>query len=175
MLALRGKRKSDVWLFTKVEDRRRLPMDVASQFYRWRWENEGFFRTYKRTLKKFTLSSRTLRQAHREAEGSMLAVQLLLCQGALAMSAPGTEKETPVMCSPRSVLLTIRRAIDGRQPPLDFGRRLARAERERRERRTPKAKRIWPARKKHKPPNPPRMLKVTEELKSHIQHDLNAA
>ena len=39
----------------------------------------------------------------------------------------------------------------------------------------PKAKRIWPGRKKHKPPNPPRMLRLTEELKSHIQHDLNAA
>ena len=78
------------------------------------------------------------------------------------------------MCSPRSVLLEIRRAIDGRQPPLGFGRRLTRAQRERRERRVPKEKRIWPRRKKHKPPDPPRMLKLTKELKSHIQHDLNA-
>jgi hypothetical protein len=45
------KRKNDVWLFTNVEDRQRLPMEVASQFYRWRWENEGFFRTYKRRVK----------------------------------------------------------------------------------------------------------------------------
>ena len=169
------KRKNDVWLFTNVEDRRRLPMEMASQFYRWRWENEGFFRTYKRTLKKFKLTSRTLRQAHREAEGSMLATQLLLCQGALAMTAPRTENEPPVMCSPRRVLLEVRRAMRGRQPLFDFGRRLVSAERERRERRTPKAKRTWPGRKKHKPPNPPRMLKLTEELKSYIQHDLNAA
>jgi len=34
----------------------------------------------------------------------------------------------------------------------------------------PKAKRTWPGRKKHKPPNPPRMLKLIEELESHIQH-----
>ena len=168
------KRKHDVWLFTNVEVRRRLPMDVAAQFYRWRWENEGFFRTYKRTLKKLTLSSRTLRHAHREAEGSMLAAQLLFCQGALAMEVPRTENETPVMCSPRKVLLEIRRAIGGRQSPLDFGRRLVRAQRERRERRVPKEKRIWPRRKKHKPPNPPRMLRLTKELNSHIQHDLNA-
>jgi hypothetical protein len=168
------KRKNDVWLFTNVEDRERLPMEVASQFYRWRWENEGFFRTYKRTLKKLKLTSRTVRQAHREAEGSMLATQLLLCQGALAMTAPRTENETPVMCSPRSVLLEIRRAIRDQQPPLDFGRHLVSAQRERRERTTPKAKRIWPRRKKHKPPNPPRMLKLTEELKPYIQCDLNA-
>ena len=169
------KRKHDVWLFTNVEDRRRLPTEVASQFYRWRWENEGFFRTYKRTLNKFTLTSRMLRQVHREAEGSMLATQLLLCQGTLAMTAPRTKDETPRMCSPRSVLLEIRRAMRCQQPPLDFGRRLVSAARERRERRTPKARRIWPARKKHKPPDPPRMLKLTEELKSHIQNNLNAA
>lgn len=169
------RRKNDVWLFTNVEDRRRLPMKVASQFYRWRWENEGFFRTYKRTLKKVTLTSRTLRQAHREAEGSMLATQLLLCQGALAVTAPSTENKPPVMCSPRSVLLETRRAMRGQQPPLDFGRRLVSSARERRERRTPKAKRIWPARKKHKPPNPPRMLKLTEELKFRIHNNLNAA
>ncbi len=169
------KRKHDVWLFTNVEDRQRLPMEVASQFYRWRWENEGFFRTYKRTMKKLKLTSRTLRLVHREAEGSMLATQLLLCQGALAMAAPTTENETPVMCSPRSVLLEIRRAMRPRQLPLDFGRRLGSTERERRERKVPKAKRTWPGRKKHKPPKPPRMLTLTDELKSHIQHDLNAA
>ena len=105
----------------------------------------------------------------------MLAAQLLFCQGALAMAVPCTENETPVMCSPRKVLLKIRRVIDGRQPPLDFGRRLVRAQRERRERRVPKEKRIWPRRKTHKPPNPPRMLKLTKKLKSHIQHNLNAA
>jgi hypothetical protein len=169
------KRKHDVWLFTNVEDRRRLPLEMASQFYRWRWENEGFFRTYKRTLKKLTLTSRTLRQVHREAESSMLATQLLLCQGALAMVAPRRENETPVTCSPRKVLLEIRRAMDGRRPPFDFGRRLAGARRERRERRVSKEKRVWPRRKKHKPPNPPRILKLTKQLKSHIQHDLNAA
>ena len=90
------------------------------------------------------------------------------------MPGPRTENETPVMCSPRRVLLEIRRAMRDRQPLFDFGLRLVSAERERREHRTPKAKRIWPGRKKHKPPNPPRMLKLTEELKSYIQCDLHA-
>jgi len=34
------RRKHDVWLFTNVEDRQRLPVKVASKLYRWRWENE---------------------------------------------------------------------------------------------------------------------------------------
>jgi hypothetical protein len=50
---------------------------MASQFYRWRWESEGLFRTYKQTLKKVKLVSRTVKLVHREAEASLLAVQLL--------------------------------------------------------------------------------------------------
>lgn len=165
--------KVDVWLFTNVEDRQRLPLQVAAQFYRWRWENEGFFRTYKRTLKKVKLSSRTVRLVHREAEASMIATQLLLCQGALAM--PKQREETPVMCSPRQVLLEIRREIRSEQPRSDYGRRLAKAQRERRERNTPKEKREWPRRKRHEPPKPPFILRLTKELKSKIKQHLQAA
>ena len=89
LMRIRGRRhKTDVWLFTNVEDPQQLSLETAGTCYRWRWENEGFFRTYKRTLKKVTLMSRTLRLVHREAEASMIATQLLLCQGALAMPAP---------------------------------------------------------------------------------------
>ena len=96
--------KTDVWLFTNVEDAQRMSWEMAATCYRWRWENEGFFRTYKRTLKKATLMGRTLAQVHREAEASMIATQLLLCQGAMAMRAVA-KNGLPVMCSPRRVLL----------------------------------------------------------------------
>ena len=110
------KRKVDVWLFTNVEDPTRLSVKLASKLYRLRWENEGFFRTYKRTLKKVKLMSRTVRLIHREAEASMIATQLLLCQGALAMPTASFKDDLPVMCSPRKVLLEIRRDINGRSP-----------------------------------------------------------
>ena len=55
---------------------------MAGQFYPWRWENEGLFRTYKRTVSKVKLVSRTVRLVHRELEGSLLAVQLMLAQAA---------------------------------------------------------------------------------------------
>ena len=101
-----------MWLFTNVLDSQQLSLETAGVYYRWRWENEGFFRTYKRTLKKVTLMSRTLRLVHREAEASMIATQLLLCQGALAMPVPKKD-DLPVMCSPRGVLLEARRDIAG--------------------------------------------------------------
>jgi len=167
--------KADVWLFTNVEDRQRLPLEVAATCYRWRWENEGFFRTYKRTLKKVTLMSRTVRLVHREAEASMLSTQLLLCQGALAMPAPKAGC-LPVMCSPRGVLLETRRDISARQKPKKpYSDRIARAQRERRARTSPKQKREWPRRKPHKPPHPPILLRLTEEQKIKVHKYLQAA
>src|SRR5262245_18602204 len=67
-----GRRRQDVWLATNVLAAARLPLARAARFYRLRWENEGFFRTYKRTLGKVKLVSRTVRLVHREAEGSLL-------------------------------------------------------------------------------------------------------
>jgi hypothetical protein len=167
--------KVDVWLFTNVEDPRQLPLETAATCYRWRWENEGFFRTYKRTLKKVTLMSRGVRQVHREAEASMIATQLLLCQGALAMPAP-TKGHLPVMCSPRGVLLESRRDISSRKAPQEpFMQRIARAQREQRERTSAKQKREWPRRKDHKPPHPPALLTLTDEQKTKIHRHLQAA
>jgi hypothetical protein len=164
--------KHDVWLFTNIEDPQRLPVETAGLFYRWRWENEGFFRTYKRTMKKLKLMSRTVRLVHREAEASMIATQLLLCQGALAMPA-AKEETSPVLCSPRRVLLEIRKDLACLPRTLrPFGERIAQAIREQRVRTSPKEKREWPRRKPHQPPNPPVILKLTAELKALIQNHL---
>jgi hypothetical protein len=167
--------KIDVWLFTNVEDPRQLSLDTAATCYRWRWENEGFFRTYKRTLKKATLMSRTVAQVHREAEASMIATQLLLCQGAMAMP-PAPKNGLPVMCSPRRVLLDARHDISARKEPTEpFAERISRAIRERRVRTTAKEKREWPRRKPHKPPHPPILLNLTDEQKIIVHKQLQAA
>jgi len=169
-----GQHKVDVWLFTNVEDAKQLSLETAATCYRWRWENEGFFRTYKRTLKKVTLMSRTLRLVHREAEASMIATQLLLCQGALAMPVP-QKNSLPVMCSPRGVLLEARREISGRKQSQPFSERIARAQREHRVRSSAKQKREWPRRKPHASPHPPLLLRLTDNQKIKIQNHLQAA
>jgi Transposase DDE domain len=177
LLRVRGRRGGrDVWLATNVLDRERLSAAQAGQFYRWRWESEGLFRTYKRTLAKVKLQSRTVRLVHREAEGSLLATQLLLAQGALAL-LPRRAAGAGAVCSPRQVLLAIReelRAARPRRPA--FGRRLAAARRERRVRRSAKVKREWPQRTPHKPPKPPRLLTLGESEKARILwHETRAA
>jgi len=162
------KKKNDVWLLTNVLDNKRLPHDLAGKFYRWRWENEGFFRTYKRTLSKVKLMNRTLALVHREAEGSLLAAQLLLAQGVAALGSSE--------CSARGVLRAIRseisRTIAQGSGPRQWGRydqRLRAARRERREDRTSaKVTRHWPRRGPLKPPKPPRLLTITQSLQLKI-------
>jgi hypothetical protein len=166
---LRGD-KGDVCLITNVLDEYRLPRSSASKFYRWRWRNEGLFRTYKRTLGKVKLLSRTVAQVHREAEGSLLATQLLLAQGALAL--PGRATGQVVLPSARKVLLEIRTEIRnvtglylGPRQKQSYFDRLAQARWRDRRQRSAKVRRRWPGRKDHKPPGPPQILKMGSILK----------
>jgi hypothetical protein len=169
------KRAAAVWLLTDVEAGR-MSISQAGSFYRLRWENEGLFRSYKRTLSKVHLTGRTVRSVHREAYGSLLACQLLLAQGAWALRGARDRARAVVPCSPRQVLLAVRKELraamrsDRRE---SYRERLARAARERRARTSPKQKRVWPQRTPHKPPKPPRLLTMNDEQKA-LLSSLNA-
>ena len=163
------KKKHDLWLLTNVLEPGRLSAATAAKFYRWRWENEGQFCAYKRTLGKVKLVSRSVRLVHREAEGSLLALQLMLAQGTLAMP-PATAGCAENVCSPRQVLVAIRQEMYGllRCRHAKYYGRLQQAKRERRVRTSAKAKRPWPRRKPHEPPKPPKLLTLTAEQKARI-------
>lgn len=166
-----------VWLLTDVRDPQRLSLRQAGQYYRWRWENEGLFRTYKRTLAKVKLTSRTVRLVHREAEGALVALQVLLAQGAQAVP-PQAKRRTPRRCSPRKVLLAIRDVILGRigvRQRQAFRRRLAEALREQRRRTSAKVKRLWPRKYQHRPPKPPKFRTLTGEQKTLLAKHLSGA
>ena len=164
-------------MLTNVLDAQRLSPEPAGRYYRWRWENEGLFRTYKRTLAKVKLLSRTIRLVHREALASLLATQLLLAQGVRAVSV-GQRSGTPRPCSPRRVLLTIRAVILGRigvRQRHAFRQRLAKALREQRQRTSSKVKRVWPRRVNHKPPKPPKFREFNDEQKALLDEMLGRA
>lgn len=178
LLCIRGV-KANVWLITDVLDERRLAKRTASQFYRWRWRNEGLFRTYKRTLGKVKLLSRTVALAHREMEGSLLAVQLLLAQGAVALQHAGETKRLP---SARKILLEIRVEIRdvtgmylGPRQRRSYWQRLQQARGEKRRRRGDKVRRPWPARVPHRPPGAPIILKMGTILKELMAKTLRNA
>jgi Transposase DDE domain len=176
LICVRGRRKNrkgercgDVWLLTNVLSAARLSKAQAGRFYRLRWENEGLFRSFKRTLAKVHLVGRTVRAVHREAYGALLGCQLLLAQGAWALRQKRTEPEAVAACSVRKALLVIRKEllaalrIDRRASYVEGMQRCAR---ERRQRTSAKQKRAWPQRTPHKPPKPPRLLTMSDEQKA---------
>jgi hypothetical protein len=130
------KRRVDIWLLTNVWVDR-MSVDQAALYYRLRWENEGLFRSYKRTLNKVHLVGQTVRSVHREAYGSFLACQLLLAQGAWALQASGTKSAAVVPCGPRKAILAVRgelKAVMRQDRRLSYREPLAQSARERRER-----------------------------------------
>ena len=167
------KRKNDVWLVTSVLDPKRLPAELAARFYRMRWESECFFRTYKRVVKDVRLVSRTVPMVVREAEISLLACQLLLGQGALALKVGGKRAgRDELKCSAAEVLREIRRELDAARKPVprsSFAKRLQQTGRDRRERTGPKMKREPPRRKKHVAPQPPRLKVLSAEQMRQIE------
>ncbi len=173
-----GKIKRDVWLLTNILDQQRLSATTAARFYRWRWRNEGLFRTYKRTLKKVKLVSRTVRLVHRELEGSLLALQILLAHADLAIRPLGAMGEPAI--SPRKVLIEIRQEINGtksgrRGRRTTYSSRLKKCHAERRCQKSPKASREWPRRKAHKPPDPPVFLTMNERQKTLLEKHIRVA
>ena len=139
------------------------------------------FRTYKRTLGKVKLMGRSVCQVHREAAGSLLAVQLLLAHGALAL--PLGDCTGTTLPSARHVLLEIRAEIRnvtgmylGPRQRRSYLERLQRARIDRRRgNRKNKIRRDWPARTPHKAPKPPRIQRMGTILKDLLQHHLGAA
>ena len=113
--------------------------------------------------------SRGLRLVHREAEGSLLALQLMLAQGILAQHTRA-KVASEMACSPRQVLLAIRDEMYGRlqRGHARYYEKLQNAKRERRHRTSDKATRPWPRRKPHKAPKPPKILKLTAERRARI-------
>jgi Transposase DDE domain len=171
----KGQVKKDVWLLTNLLDPTRLPLATAAQFYRWRWRNEGAFRIYKRTINKFKLSSRTVRLVHREAEASLLALQILLAHADLALR-PKKTVDGPVI-SPRKVLIEIRRELNGTATKRQgsYAKRLEGCRADSREQKSSKACREWPRRTPHKPPGPPVLKTLTDEQKVLLQQHMDAA
>jgi hypothetical protein len=173
----RSKAKRDVWLLTDILDPVRLSVATASQFYRWRWRNEGVFRIYKRTINKLKLSGRTLRLVRREAELSLLATQILLAHADLALrpAAVAATVGEPVM-SPRKVLIEIRRElkVTENRRRRSYRDRLESCRAGDRKQISAKAIREWPRRKPYKPPKPPILRTLSDEQKTLLDQHIGA-
>jgi hypothetical protein len=177
VIRVRDRKKKDVWLLTNELSSQRLSHRQASEFYRWRWHIEGTFRTYKRTQSAIKLRSRTEALVYREAEVSLLALQLLLA-GEMRPQKQGTETIL-VVGSPRRGLLRLRgdimTLIGSKLGPRQQARYQTALADVRSGSPRKKVRRKWPRRKDHKPPKPPKLRVMPERLKRKMQRHLGAA
>jgi hypothetical protein len=170
LIRVRGKKKQDVWLLTNVLLPERLGRRRAAELYRRRWQVEGVFRVYKRTLPKIKLQSRTEALVYREAEVSLLGLQLLLAQAASRQRAGGVA--VLVLGSARAQLLWIRGertttlgACLGPWQQRWYQEQLAQVRGGGGGR---KVRRKWPRRRDHKAPKPPKLKVLPKRLKARI-------
>jgi hypothetical protein len=169
LIRIRG-HKADVWLLTNVLDHKQISHKVAAKIYRWRWKNEGLFYLYKRMLGKMKLQSRTVALAHREAEGSLLGLQVLL-----AVSCQEEEGKIPRSEeSPRQVLLRIRGEVQGLLRLLgprqfaEYQRLLALVRSGECHRTKPKVRQNWPRPRKITAPKAPKIQVMCNATKSRM-------
>jgi hypothetical protein len=174
-LPAQGNCKHDVWLATNT-DEKELSRETISKMFRLRWQHEVFYRSYKCTLNKTKLSSRTTRQVLREAELAMMAVQLFTAQAAWAVGEQNAARTASCAEALRQVHREWRYLLKHGRLQQRFLERLGKACREHRPTRTSaKNYRAWPRKRQHKAPAPPQIAAYPEELKARLLKEDMAA
>jgi hypothetical protein len=171
--------KQTIHLLSDVLDPQGLSDEDASALYELRWGIEVGYRSYKQTLDRRTLLSRTPATCLLEAQWTMLGLWLL---GLLCVSRQPPESE-PRRWSPAQARDAVRRAVrfsgrrkDRRRVSLDAA--LARARHDGYKRRRSKTARSYPRKKRERPPGPPKLKPATPHqvrLAARLRDKLNAA
>ena len=147
-------------LASSVLDERRLTDRQIGQFYRMRWGQEVFHRSFKRTLAQHTLRSASPGQARHELDWAVMAYLVL---GLWTVQAQIEARHDPLNWSVAQALRLVRTRLlvtqpVGRRPLLD---QLRGAVKDRYVRHGPKAARHWPRKKNDHPPGLPKLREAT--------------
>lgn len=163
--------KQPIYLLTNVLDDEILSDEDAQVFYRMRWGVEVCFRSYKQTLQRRTLKSRTPKTCLLEAQFTMLGLWLL---GLMSIGQFKKTRRSPRDWSVAKSRDVVRRAIRNakprgrRRPPLL--QQLAAAVIDTHQRTASKAARNYPRKKQQKPPSPPKIKPATPTQIQRAQH-----
>jgi Transposase DDE domain len=150
--------KQLVYLVTNVLDCRQLTKTQARKLYQARWGEEVFYRSYKQTLDRRTLLSRTPATCLAESQWTLLGLWLLgLMSVTRIIAGHGDPKAWSVAQSRDLVRQALRSERPRRRRTLSFGQRLAQAIKDTYHRRNDKTARNYPRKKKEKPPGPPKI------------------
>ena len=166
-LIVLGRAKQTIYLVTNVLDAAELSDQDAGMLYEMRWGVEVFYRSFKQTLDRRTLLSRTPQTCLAEVQATLLGLWLL---GLLSVSRLVARGVDPLRWSVAKARDVVRRAMrqqhTGRRPrrrrrPWNLDHALTHAIRDQYVRRAPKAARNYPRKKRERPPRPPKIQPAT--------------
>lgn len=148
--------KQTLYLLTNVLCPRRLSDRQAATLYELRWGEEVFYRSYKQTLKRRTLLSRTGPTCLAESQWTLLGLWLLGLMTASCIAAKGgNPKDWSTAKARDAVRQAIRNERPRRTKQSTLLALLANARIDDYERTGDKTARNYPRKKKEKPPGPP--------------------
>jgi len=171
-----------VCLLTSVLDPAQLSDEQAATLYKQRWGVEVFYRSYKQTMNRRKILSRTPQTCQADASWTMLGLWLLgLMTVSRIIKAGGDPKEASMAQARATARRAMResrrgrrseaarrkgrRGAPGRRRPSDrrpdLSRELAEARQDRYQRRGIKTARNYPRKKKEKPPGSPKTRPAT--------------
>lgn len=147
-----------VYLVTNVLDRRQMSNRLAWRLYKARWGEEVFFRSYKQTLQRRTLKSRTAATALAECQWTVLGLWVLgLLTVSRIVATRGNPRAWSVARSRDLVRQALRNERPRRGPRRPLRESLTQALIDDYPRRGDKTARNYPRKKQEKPPGPPRI------------------
>ena len=153
--------KQDVYLLTDVLDPAGLTDEEAGTLFGMRWGEEVFYRSYKQTMQRRKLLSRTAATCLAEVHRTLLGLWLLGLMTALRLIGQGID---PLAMSVARARDAVRQAVRDKRPRrgsrgLDGALRAA--VKDGYVRHMSKAARDYPRKKREKPPGPPRIQAAT--------------
>lgn len=172
LIVVTNEDRQPVYLVTNVFDEDVLSDRDAAEIYALRWELELYYRSFKQTLGRKTLQSRTPHKSLTEQTWNVFGawlLQLITAQELIAGGqAPASWSAAKARHAARKLL---RQAVtDGScRPNETFRRQLRHATRDDYERAGPKQIRHWPRKKQETPPGPPKIQPATDEQKQQAQ------
>jgi len=164
LVRLEQANRTPMYLVTSVLDEQALTDRQVGQFYRMRWGQEVFHRSFKQTLAQHKMRSDSPTEAKRELEWALIGYLVL---GLWSVSALGAAGHDPLRWSVGESLRVVRGAIrqGGRLGRGTLGSCLRQAVKDRYVRTGPKAARNWPRKKNDHPPGLPNMREATANEK----------
>lgn len=155
---------SPMCLVTSVLEEQALTDRQIGQFYRMRWGQEVFHRSFKRTLAQHKMRSGSPAQARRELDWAMMGYLIL---GLWSVGALIEVRRDPLTRSVAASLRGVREAMrqGGRLGRGVLATYLRRAVKDSYVRTGSKSARNWPRKKKDHPPGVPKIREATEKEK----------